>query len=86
MEYLKDLDGKKALIVTDEALRRLGFPDRVAGLLKESSIESKVFDGVKPDPSSIEVEKGVKVAKEFQPDWIVGLGGGSSMDTAKAVW
>lgn len=86
LEYLKDLDGKKALIVTDEALRRLGFPDRVAGLLKESSIESKVFDGVKPDPSSIEVEKGVKVAKEFQPDWIVGLGGGSSMDTAKAVW
>jgi alcohol dehydrogenase class IV len=86
LEYLKDLDGKKALIITDETLKKLGFPNKVESFLREASIESKIFDGVKPDPSSAEVEKGVKIAKEFQPDWIIGLGGGSSIDTAKAVW
>jgi alcohol dehydrogenase class IV len=86
LEYLKDLDGKKALIVTDETLRKLGFADKVINYLKEALIKSRIFDGVKPDPSTLEVEKGVKMVREFQPDWIIGLGGGSSMDTAKAIW
>jgi acetaldehyde dehydrogenase/alcohol dehydrogenase len=86
LEYLKDLDGKKAVIVTDPGVRKLGFADKVADFLKDAKIKSTIFDGVEADPSTEVVERGVKVLREFQPDWIIALGGGSSIDTAKTVW
>ena len=74
------------MIVTDPGIRKLGFADKIASYPKEAGMESTVFDGVKPDPSTKVVEREVEVLRRFQPDWIVALGGGSSMDVAKAMW
>jgi alcohol dehydrogenase class IV len=49
-------------------------------------MDTAIFDEVEPDPSLETVEKGAVAMLEFQPDWIIGLGGGSSMDAAKAMW
>lgn len=88
VKNLRYIKGKKALIVTDKTMVELGLASKVIKQLKKAkpSIESKVFDEVKPDPLDIDCFKGVEVAREFNPDWIIGLGGGSAMDTAKVIW
>jgi alcohol dehydrogenase class IV len=86
LDALDELEGRRALIVTDETLVELGLVDRVKGHLDRAGVESHVFDGVEPDPSVQTVRRGVEVAQDVQPDWIVGLGGGSPMDAAKALW
>ena len=86
LSYLSEIEGKRALIVTDENMVRLGFVDKVIGHLKEAGIEARVFAEVEPDPSLETVKRGAQAALDYEPDWIVGLGGGSSMDAAKAVW
>ena len=84
--YLDEIEGRRALIVTDENMARLGFVDRVIGHLEKAGIETRVFAEVEPDPSLETVKRGAQVALAYEPDWIVGLGGGSAMDAAKAVW
>jgi len=86
LEHLKELEGKKVFIVTDKVLRELGIVDKVVEQLKETGMEIRIFDEVEPEPSKQTVEKGAKVLSEFEPDWIIGLGGGSCMDAAKAMW
>jgi len=86
LEHLKELEGKKVFIVTDKVLRELGIVDKVVEQLKETGMEIRIFDEVEPEPSKQTVEKGAKVLTEFEPDWIIGLGGGSCMDAAKAMW
>ena len=86
LEYLKQVEGKRALIVTDKVLRKLGFADKVADYLKEAGIEVQVFDEVEPEPAIETVMKGAELARKYGPDWFVGLGGGSCMDAAKAIW
>lgn len=86
LEYLKQVEGKRALIVTDKVIKKLGFTDKVANYLKEAEMEIKVFDEVEPEPSIKTVIKGAELAREYGPDWFVGLGGGSCMDAAKAIW
>ncbi|SHF54807.1 Alcohol dehydrogenase, class IV [Desulforamulus putei DSM 12395] len=86
LAYLKELEGQKAVIVTDKVMQNLGFVEKVKGYLAEAGIESVVFDQVEPDPCRQTVMKGVEVMNQFQPDLIVGLGGGSSIDAAKAMW
>ncbi|MDY6876949.1 MAG: iron-containing alcohol dehydrogenase [Chloroflexota bacterium] len=86
LEALGELDGHRALIVTDTTLVQLGLVDKVKAHLSQAGIEVQVFDAVEPDPSVKTVRRGVQVAQECVPDWIIGLGGGSSMDAAKAVW
>jgi len=86
LEYLKEMEGKKAVIVTDKIMVELGFVDKVKGYLAEAGIESTVFDEVEPDPSRQTVLKGAKLMLEFGPDLIVGLGGGSSIDAGKGMW
>lgn len=86
LAYLKELEGTKAVIVTDKIMQSLGFVEKVKAYLKEAGIESAVFDEVEPDPSRQTVMKGVEVMRQFQPDLIIGLGGGSSMDAGKAMW
>lgn len=49
-------------------------------------MEVQLIEGVEPDPSVETVMKGAKVMQEFQPDWIVAMGGGSPIDAAKAMW
>ena len=88
MEELKNLQGhKKAIIVTGgSSMKRGGFLDKCEKILKEAGLEVKIFDGVEPDPSIETVYKGAEAMREFNPDLIVALGGGSALDAAKAMW
>ncbi|WML33021.1 iron-containing alcohol dehydrogenase [Clostridium sp. OS1-26] len=87
LETLKTLKGKKAIIVVGGgSMKRFGFLDKVEGYLKEAGMEVKLLEGVEPDPSVETVMKGAETMREFQPDWIVSIGGGSPIDAAKAMW
>ena len=87
LDELKHLSGKKAIIVVGGgSMKRFGFLDRVVENLKEAGIETKLFEGVEPDPSVETVMKGAAAMREFEPDWIVAMGGGSPIDAAKAMW
>lgn len=67
----------------NEAFR---FLDKAVDYLKEAGMEVKLIEGVEPDPSVETVMKGAAVMREFEPDWIVAMGGGSPIDAAKAMW
>ena len=87
LEDLKNLSGKKAIVVSGgSSMRKAGFLDKIEGYLKEAGMEVRFFEGVEPDPSVETVMKGAAAMKEFEPDWIVAIGGGSPIDAAKAMW
>ena len=86
LDHLATIQGSKALIITDQNIVKLGFVDLVKGKLAEAGIETAVFAKVEPDPSLQTAQRGAKEAEAYQPDWIIGLGGGSCMDAAKAAW
>jgi len=86
LDYLEELKGQRALVITDRTMRSLGILDDVARRLEKAGLQVEVFDGVEPEPSKRIVERAVQVARSFGPDWIIGLGGGSCMDVAKAVF
>ena len=67
-------------------MKRFGFLDKVCDYLKEAGMEVALFEGVEPDPSVDTVMKGAAMMREFEPDWIVSIGGGSPIDAAKAMW
>ena len=86
-EELKNLKGKKAIVVVGGgSMKRFGFLERAESYLKEAGMEVKLFEGVEPDPSVETVMKGAEAMREFEPDWIVAMGGGSPIDAAKAMW
>jgi alcohol dehydrogenase class IV len=86
LNALDDIQGSRALVVTDAVLVRLGIVDKVKSHLDTAGLEVRVFDTVEQDPSVETVYRGAEMARAFQPDWIIGLGGGSPMDAAKAIW
>jgi len=87
LEHLKTLKGEKAFIVTGgSSMKKSGILQKVIDLLSEAGIKSEVFSGVEPDPFFSTVYRGAEAMKAFGPDIIVGLGGGSAMDAAKAMW
>jgi alcohol dehydrogenase class IV len=86
LDHLASIQGHKAFIVTDANIVRLGFVEMVQAKLAEAGIESAVFAEVEPNPSLQTVEQGAKAAQAYDPDWIIGLGGGSCLDAAKSVW
>jgi alcohol dehydrogenase class IV len=86
LSYLERLEGRRAFIVTDAVIAKLGHVERVRQVLQAAGFEVDVFDGVEPDPSLETARAGAAAMTAFQPDWIVGLGGGSSLDAAKAMW
>ena len=87
LEALKTFQGKKAMIcVGGGSMKRFGFLDRAEQYLKEAGMEVRLFEGIEPDPSVETVMKGAKAMLEFEPDWIVAIGGGSPIDAAKAMW
>ncbi|MFD2966519.1 iron-containing alcohol dehydrogenase [Sphingobacterium bambusae] len=84
---LKDVKGKRAYIVTGgSSMKKSGTLERTIAYLEEAGLETRVFDGVEEDPSSDTCMKGAAAFAEFQPDWIVGLGGCSAIDAAKTMW
>ena len=84
---LKELEGRKrAFIMTDAPLYKLGYTDRVTEELDAIGIDYQLFAEVEPDPTISTVRKAVKQMNSFQPDIIIALGGGSPMDAAKIAW
>ena len=87
LEELKHLTGTKAvLVVGGGSMKRFGFLDKAKSYLEQAGMEVRIIDGVEPDPSVETVMKGAQVMREFGPDWIVAMGGGSPIDAAKAMW
>ncbi len=87
LSELKNISGKKAIIVIGgSSVKENGSLARVEAILDEINIAHTVFSGVEPDPSIETVRKGAKAFEEFQPDWIIGLGGCSAIDAAKVMW
>ncbi len=86
LEHLESLEAGRVLIVTDSNLERLGMVETVTEHIEKTGAAIQVYDGVEPEPSISIAEEGAKMAVEFQPDLIVALGGGSCIDSAKAIW
>ncbi|MCT4618763.1 MAG: iron-containing alcohol dehydrogenase [Marinisporobacter sp.] len=87
LAYLSTLEGKKAILVTGgSSMKRHGFLDEAKKQLEKAGMEVAIFDGVEPNPSVETVEKGAKAMIDFEPDWVVSIGGGSALDAAKIMW
>jgi acetaldehyde dehydrogenase/alcohol dehydrogenase len=86
LKELKEMDKKKAFVVTDKILFELGFAEKVTSELEKIGIEYSVFFEVEPDPTLACAKKGATLMKAFEPDVIIALGGGSPMDAAKIMW
>lgn len=84
---VKNLKGKRAIIVSGgSSMRRGGFLDDIENDLKSAGFEVAHIEGVESDPSVETVMSGAAKMSEFQPDWIIAIGGGSPIDAAKAMW
>lgn len=84
---LRELCGKKkAMIVTDKSLFQLGYTKKITDVLDEMGIAYQIFSEVAPDPDTDTVNRALVMARNFEPDVIIALGGGSPMDAAKIVW
>ena len=66
-------------------MKRFGFLNRAVEYLKEACMEVELFEGTEPDPSVETVMKGAEAMAQFEPDWIVAMGGGSPIDAANAI-
>ncbi|MCR5725599.1 MAG: bifunctional acetaldehyde-CoA/alcohol dehydrogenase [Treponema sp.] len=89
IEYLHQMKSMhKVIIVTDRSMVELGFVDKITDQLKlrRDPVQYQLFCDVEPDPSIQTVRKGVELMRAFNPDTIIALGGGSSMDCAKGMW
>lgn len=76
---------KKALVVTDKGLMKFGVAKMVLDVLDGADIAYEVFDDVKPNPTVSNVTAGIEACKKAEADFIIAIGGGSSMDTAKGI-
>ena len=87
LEALKTFTGKRAVIcVGGGSMKKFGFLDKAISYLHEAGMEVSIIDGIEPDPSVETVMAGAQKMLEFQPDWIIAMGGGSPIDAAKAMW
>jgi alcohol dehydrogenase len=84
-EFAAQFGGRRVLLVTDGGLRAAGHEERAVRLLQAAGLSAHVFDEVSPNPTNLDVERGLAFARSAQIDFIVGLGGGSSMDCAKGI-
>jgi alcohol dehydrogenase class IV len=82
-DEIKRLGGTKVLVVTDPGIKDAGLVDLLAGVLEKAKINHRFFAEVEPDPKIEVVSLSLTAAKDFRPDLIVGLGGGSSLDISK---
>ncbi len=86
LRYLAKMKGKKAFIVTDPSMAKLGFVEKVIYQLEKAAIEAEIFSEVEPDPSVETVLSGCEAMERFGPDIIIAMGGGSAIDAAKGIW
>ncbi|MGW0497666.1 bifunctional acetaldehyde-CoA/alcohol dehydrogenase [Streptomyces sp. NPDC003007] len=89
IRYLTSMpDVHRVTVVTDATMTRLGFVDRVTRVLqrRREPVTVQVIDNVEPEPSIDSVRRGAALMRDFRPDTIIALGGGSPMDAAKVMW
>ena len=89
IQYLEKMpDIQRAFIVTDEGMMKLGYVDKILYHLRKRQqyVHSEIFESVESDPSFDTIKKGVEAMKNFNPDVIIALGGGSPIDAAKGMW
>ena len=87
LEELSNLKGKRAVLVLGGgSMKRFGFVDKAVAYLNKAGMDVKLIENVEPDPSVETVMKGAAIMREFEPDWIISMGGGSPIDAAKAMW
>ena len=89
IQYLEKMNYiSKAFIVTDPTMVKLGYVDKILYYLRkrEQYCHTKIYSDVEPDPDVDTILRGVEQMREFQPDVIIALGGGSAIDAAKGMW
>jgi alcohol dehydrogenase len=86
LDALAEIEAARAFVVADPLMARLPHAERVRTLLAGTGAEVQVWDGVDPDPNRATVERAAAAMRAFAPDLVVGLGGGSAIDVAKAAW
>lgn len=89
IRYLASMPGiRRVTVVTDATMTRLGYVDRINRTLqsRETPVTVQVIDNVLPEPSIDSVQRGAALMRDFRPDTIIAVGGGSPMDAAKVMW
>src|SRR5690625_5142847 len=89
IRYLAEMyDVTRVTIVTDTTMTELGFVDKVLDVLarRPEKVALQIIDDIEPEPSVETVQRGAKLMRQFHPDTIIALGGGSPMDAAKVMW
>ncbi|MFX1434190.1 MAG: iron-containing alcohol dehydrogenase, partial [Promethearchaeota archaeon] len=86
IDFFENISGSKCFIITDKLLEELGYLKILTDKLEKFGKDFTVFNEVLPDPREEGVLKANKLCKEYKPDIIIALGGGSVMDTAKTIW
>ncbi|GAA0786732.1 bifunctional acetaldehyde-CoA/alcohol dehydrogenase [Hathewaya limosa] len=86
LRYLEEIGPKKVFIVTDRAMDKFGYVNKIMYHLNKAGAHVNIFLDVEPDPSIETVMKGTEEIRAFEPDVIIALGGGSAMDAAKGMW
>ena len=85
VDEIKRRKFKKALLLTDETLLKVGVAGKVISLLDDNGVDYELFSEVKPNPTISNVKKGLKVARKYHCDYVIAVGGGSVIDCAKAI-
>lgn len=83
--YVRSLKASRAIVVGDPGVERAGLVEKVSSILKAGGIATVVFTDVESDPATRSVDEGVVLGKDHKADVVVGIGGGSALDTAKAI-
>jgi alcohol dehydrogenase len=84
-ELASELGARRALVVSDSGVIEAGHTARGIAALERAGIETHLFDGVHENPTTDDVAAGAKVARRYDPEVLIGLGGGSSMDCCKGI-
>lgn len=84
-ELVREKDARHLILVTDSGIVKSGIADKVAGSLSSEELGIVIFDKVEPDPPESMILQAVQLARENSAELVIGLGGGSSLDTAKLV-
>jgi alcohol dehydrogenase len=84
-DQVKELGGRRPLVVLDKNLSKSGFRERALAVLAKGSLKAVVFDKVEPEPRLELADEGTETARRGKCDIVVGIGGGSAMDVAKAI-
>ncbi|WML24653.1 1-propanol dehydrogenase PduQ [Neobacillus sp. OS1-33] len=85
LQYLKQIKGSRAFIVSDSIMESLGYLQQVVDYLNEAEISSTIYTGVRPDPDVALITEGLKLFRESGADVLIAIGGGSAIDSAKGI-